>query len=125
MVQITVKYRTFLKVELHSRTCDYSTNKMLILKVGKNKVNNWLFENFTLDEKNIDEGDLIGNIGGTSCEWNMIRFLISSDLSLGSNIFSSVRWHHIEGRNCVVHDFQSGGIGGSHFDYTLKPTNNN
>lgn len=54
-----------IRVESHPNTSSYHTNKFLIMKMGKNKVSNWLFENITLDDKNPDEGDINGTVEGT------------------------------------------------------------
>jgi parallel beta-helix repeat protein len=58
-----------------------------------------------------------------SRDWNLIGTMNTNGLSLGGDMISSVPWHHIEVRNCVVHDFQGGGIGGSDFDYITVENN--
>lgn len=58
-----------------------------------------------------------------SRDWNLIGTMNTNGLSLGGDMVSSVPWHHIEVRNCVVHDFQGGGIGGSDFDYITIENN--
>jgi parallel beta-helix repeat protein len=58
-----------------------------------------------------------------SRDWHFIGTMNTNGLSLGGDMISSVPWHHIEVRNCVVHDFQGGGIGGSDFDYITIENN--
>jgi parallel beta-helix repeat protein len=58
-----------------------------------------------------------------SRDWHLIGTMNTNGLSLGGDMISSVPWHHIEVRNCVVHDFQGGGIGGSDFDYITIENN--
>lgn len=48
------------RIEAHPKTNSYSTNKLLIFNSAKTSVNNWLFENVTIDDKNPDEGDFYG-----------------------------------------------------------------
>jgi hypothetical protein len=58
-----------------------------------------------------------------SRDWHLLGTMNTNGLSLGGDMISSVPWHHIEVRNCVVHDFQGGGIGGSDFDYITIENN--
>lgn len=60
--KITMSNITFrnLRIEAHPKTNNYNTNKFLLLNSGYKGVSNWLFENLTIDDKNVDEGDLFG-----------------------------------------------------------------
>lgn len=58
-----------------------------------------------------------------SRDWNLIGTMNTNGLSLGGDMVGNVPWHHIEVKNCVVHDFQGGGIGGSDFDYITIENN--
>ena len=58
-----------------------------------------------------------------SRDWNFLGTMNTNGLSMGGDMISSVPWHHIEVRNCVIHDFQGGGIGGSDFDYITIENN--
>ncbi len=49
-----------LRIEAHPKTSSYNTNKFLVLNSGYKGVSNWLFENLSIDDKNVDEGDLLG-----------------------------------------------------------------
>lgn len=49
-----------LRIEAHPKTSSYNTNKFLLLNSGYKGVSNWLFENVTIDDKNVDDGDLFG-----------------------------------------------------------------
>ncbi len=62
-------------------------------------------------------------VKGESLDWSLIGTMNTNGISLGGDMISSVPWHHIEVRNCVVHDFQGGGIGGSDFDYITIENN--
>lgn len=61
-VNLNVNNVTFrnIRVEEHPKTNSYSTNKFLVFNSTHKSVNNWLFENITIDDKNPDEGDLFG-----------------------------------------------------------------
>jgi hypothetical protein len=50
-----------LHIEAHPKTSSYNTNKFLLLNSGYKAVSNWLFENVTIDDKNVDDGDLFGS----------------------------------------------------------------
>ncbi len=67
--------------------------------------------------------DYYVNTASSSRDWNLIGTMNTNGLSIGSDMVASVPWHHIEVRNCVVHDFQGGGIGGSDFDYITIENN--
>lgn len=56
-------------------------------------------------------------------DWKVIGTMNTNGISLGDELVSSAPWHHIEVRNCVVHDFQGGGIGGSDCDYITIENN--
>lgn len=49
-----------LRIEAHPKTSNYNTNKFLVFNSADKTINNWLFENVTIDDKNPDEGDLYG-----------------------------------------------------------------
>jgi hypothetical protein len=49
-----------LRIEAHPKTSSYNTNKFLVFNSADKTINNWLFENVTIDDKNPDEGDLYG-----------------------------------------------------------------
>jgi parallel beta-helix repeat protein len=63
------------------------------------------------------------NTESSSRDWNFIGTMNTNGLSLGGDMVNNNPWHHIEVRNCVVHDFQGGGIGGSDFDYITIENN--
>jgi hypothetical protein len=79
-------------------------------------------QNITYDEARAMYDYYVATTSG-SRDWNLIGTLNTNGLSLGGDMVSSVPWHHIEVRNCVVHDFQAGGIGGSDFDYITIENN--
>lgn len=54
-----VTFRNF-RIESHTKTNSYNTNKFLVFNSQHKSVSNWLFENVTIDDKNPDEGDLFG-----------------------------------------------------------------
>lgn len=49
-----------LRVESHPYSSSYNTNKFIRFISGYKSINNWLFENVTIDDKNPDEGDFYG-----------------------------------------------------------------
>ncbi len=50
-----------IRIEAHPKTSNYDTNKFIIINITSNKnINNWLFDNITIDDKNPDEGDFYG-----------------------------------------------------------------
>lgn len=55
-------------------------------------------------------------------DWNLLGTMNTGGITLGTDASSSP-FHHIEVRNCIIHDFQGGGIGGSEFDYVLIENN--
>lgn len=85
-----------LRIESHPKTSSYNTNKFLVLNSANKSVNNWLFENVTIDDKNSDEGDIFGtanslingikfknfNIGGAKAS-------TLSDANMDKNTFST------------------------------------
>ncbi len=79
-------------------------------------------QNITYDEARAMY-DYYVSTPSASRDWNLIGTMNTNGLSLGGDMVSSVPWHHIEVRNCVVHDFQGGGIGGSDFDYITIENN--
>lgn len=58
-----------------------------------------------------------------SRDWHLIGTMNTNGLSIGGDMVDNLPWHHIEVKNCVVHDFQGGGIGGSDFDYITIENN--
>ncbi len=64
-------------------------------------------------------------IRGENLDWYLIGTMNTNGLSLGGNMGTGPKtiYHHIEVRNCTVHDFQGGGIGGSDFDYITIENN--
>jgi hypothetical protein len=64
-------------------------------------------------------------VKGGNLDWYLIGTMNTNGLSLGGNMGTGPRtiFHHIEVRNCIVHDFQGGGIGGSDFDYITIENN--
>jgi hypothetical protein len=64
-------------------------------------------------------------VKGENLDWYLIGTMNTNGLSLGGNMGTGPRtlFHHIEVRNCIVHDFQGGGIGGSDFDYITIENN--
>ena len=50
-----------LRIESHPKTSSYNTNKFIVFNSGYKRLNNWLFENVTIDDKNPDEGDFYGS----------------------------------------------------------------
>ena len=74
-----------IRVEAHPKTSSYNTNKFIIMNITGNKnVNNWLFENITIDDKNPDEGDFFGVSTG---KINGIKF---KNLMIGGSKISSL-----------------------------------
>ncbi|MDR6562309.1 MULTISPECIES: hypothetical protein [unclassified Arcicella] len=51
-----------IRVEAHPKTSNYNTNKFIIFNSGYKSLDNWIFEDVTIDDKNPDEGDLYGTI---------------------------------------------------------------
>jgi hypothetical protein len=64
-------------------------------------------------------------VKGGNLDWYLIGTMNTNGLSLGGNMGTGPKiiYHHIEVRNCIVHDFQGGGIGGSDFDYITIENN--
>lgn len=67
--------------------------------------------------------DYFVNTPSESRDWNLIGTMNTGGISIGDDKVTSSPWHHIEIRNCIVHDFQGGGIGGSNFDYLIVENN--
>ena len=53
-----------IRIESHPYDGTYWTNKFLRFEHTKADINNWEFENITLDDKNTDEGDIYGTSTG-------------------------------------------------------------
>lgn len=56
-------------------------------------------------------------------DWLLIGTVNTNGLSIGGDMEGFNPFHHIEVRNCKVHEFQGGGIGGSDFDYVIVEDN--
>ena len=67
--------------------------------------------------------DYYVNTPSGSRDWDLIGTMNIGGISIGDDKVTSTPWHHIEVRNCKVHDFQGGGIGGSNFDYLIIENN--
>jgi hypothetical protein len=64
-------------------------------------------------------------VKGGNLDWYLIGTMNTNGLSLGANVGTGPPTinHHIEVRNCIVHDFPGGGIGGADFDYITIENN--
>jgi hypothetical protein len=49
-----------IRIEEHLKVSSQFPKKFLFLVPQSQKLNNWLFENVTIDDKNPDEGDIYG-----------------------------------------------------------------
>lgn len=72
------------RIEAHPKTNSYSTNKFLVLNSTHTSVNNWLFENITIDSKNPDEGDLFGTAN------SLVKGIKFKNFSIGGTKASSL-----------------------------------
>ncbi|MBA3704485.1 MAG: T9SS type A sorting domain-containing protein [Bacteroidetes bacterium] len=54
-----------VRIEEHISRSSYNVAKLIKFELNNNKVKNWLFEDFTVDDKNNDEGDIYGTANGT------------------------------------------------------------
>ncbi len=53
-----------VRIEEHIKRSSYNVAKLIKFELKNNKVKNWQFENFTVDDKNDDEGDIYGTATG-------------------------------------------------------------
>ncbi|MBA3706283.1 MAG: T9SS type A sorting domain-containing protein [Bacteroidetes bacterium] len=67
-----------IRIEAHPNTSSYNTNKFLIMNIsGSKQINNWLFENVTLDYKNPDEGEIYGTSSALINKITLCNFKIA------------------------------------------------
>lgn len=84
LVMNNITFRN-LRIESHPKISSYNTNKFLLLTSGYKGVTNWTFENVTIDDKNPDEGDLLGTANSLI---NGVKFI---NLKIGGSKITSLQ----------------------------------
>ena len=66
-----------IRVENHPYNGKYNPNKFIIIDQPNSKISNWLFENLTIDEANVDEGDIYGSSSGLIDGFTFRNFMMN------------------------------------------------